>query len=632
MATSHKAKWASVLLTVVLLASACSKTNTPPVKPPENADKQVTPDDEVVITVVQTNDVHGYIMPQRASIAVDEEGLHRYSVDIGGVEWLAGYLDILREKTANRVIVVDSGDMFQGTMISNEFEGVPVIAAMNHLGYHAAAVGNHEFDFGPVGITDEGDPYGALKALGKVAEFPLLAANLMDRRTGQLVDWEGFAPYTIIELDGLKVALIGGPTVETPKYSKKRVASGLEFLPLAETLVKYSKEVRSKGADIVIGVLHAGGVCEEIDDENDLSTCSDKEELFAVANELPPGTVDLLLGAHTHRIIRHIVNGIPCLESGAKGKLFGLAEIHYSRSKKKVTGVKMKRQVGICHYHFVETQDCVFLEELPSGKTVPATFMGETVAARPFFSGLLSPQQKTVQDLSQTRLGPIAEKSLYRTTRGEDLPMGLLLTHVLMSRYPIATIGLFNESGIRASLPEGPITMEDVFRCLPFDSTPAFVKLSGKQLLDLLRLTTSGAHGGPVIRGLKVVVDRTRDECISNDWDKNGTKEKWERNLLVSATLADGSPINPDAKYTIITTSYLAGGGSDLDKVLGELPKEAVWHPDESKTVRELLVEWLKGHPTLRLGGPKDVYSRSADGPLVKTLNPDHIPGTTCGK
>ncbi len=587
--------------------------------------------DLIELVIVATNDVHGYILPRKVSMAIDEEGKVRYPVDIGGVEWFSGYLDILRRQHPDGVLLLDGGDMFQGTMISNESEGATVVAAMNYLGYAAAAVGNHEFDFGPVGEGDEGDPFGALKAIGPIAEFPLLAANLIDRASGQPIDWEGFAPTTMVEVAGIKIGIVGGPTDTTPTYSKKRVGEGLEFRPLVEIVKEYAPKLRAQGAQVVIGLLHAGGVCEEFDDPDDLSSCDPNEELFQIAQAMEPGTVDLLVGGHTHHIVRHNVNGIPLMESGGTGKLFGMATLSFSKSAGKVVKAEVTKPVGICHYRFKGTDSCIYLDELPGAEKLPATFRGEKVAPREFLDSLLTPGQREMLAQAQEQLGSTALRDLVREDEADDPPMGLLITQILLDSFPEADLALFNGSGIRSYLYSGPITQEAVFQVLPFDSTPAFLHLKGRDLRDLLRLTTSGAHGMPVLRGLKLHVDNLRDECIQEDWNRDGTKEKWERNLLVSATLEDGSPLVDEKVYTVVTTSYLAGGGSDLSRILDKLPPETVSRPAQTTTTRAMLSEWLRTR-RVELGGPNDPYTKHPDGPLIRIDNRDHQPGTKCDK
>jgi len=621
----HLLFWAAALLIAALACTACKKA--PPAG--KEGEKAVGGDDEIVLALVHTNDVHGYILPVRAFWRIDMEKPEGYAVDIGGVEWFAGYMNIVRQEFGERVILVDGGDMFQGTMISNRSEGSTVIAAMNHLRYDAAALGNHEFDFGPVGEKEDEklDPFGAIKARGKQAGFPILAANLYDRGTGKVIDWEGFSPYVIVDVAGVKVGIVGGPTVDTPTISKGRVKKNLDFRPLAEAIKLFAPKMREEGAQIIIGLLHAGGGCKETDDPNDISTCDAASELFETANQLEPGTVDILVGAHTHRILNHYVNGIPVVEAGANGKLFGLVKLHFSKKEGRVTKVDLQRPVGVCHYFFENHGGCIFLEEIPGNKTLPATFLGRTVERVEFLDGLFDKSQKKVLEEAREKLGPTAVKDIARSNPGEDHPMGLLLTHVLLEKYPEADMAIFNESGLRANIMAGEITMEDVFQVLPFDSGPAFIKLSGRRLSDLLRLASSGAHGLPVVRGLRLEIDRTRDECIQEDWNGNGIKEKWERNLLVSATLEDGSPIVPDKEYTIVTSSYLATGGSDFARIFS---KRESWKPSDFVPVRELIVDWMRKHP-IELGGKEDHFTKAKNGPLVKVHHRDHeinCPGT----
>jgi len=121
----------------------------------------------VIISVVGTNDLHGRLEALPA---------------------LGGYLANLRRargRDGGAVVLVDAGDMFQGTLPSNASEGAAVVRAYNVLGYTAAALGNHEFDFGPVGpaVTAKQpgeDPRGALRARAKEARFPFLDANLVE--------------------------------------------------------------------------------------------------------------------------------------------------------------------------------------------------------------------------------------------------------------------------------------------------------------------------------------------------------------------------------------------------------------------------------------------------------------------
>ena len=161
-------------------AVACSGTPAPPPQiasdPPPLMSTPVTadaatveaPHTPVTLSIIGTNDVHGHI---------------------DALPIFGGFLNALRAKvTPDNVVLLDAGDMFQGTLESNLGEGAAVVRAYNVLQYDAVAIGNHEFDFGPVGASavpraPADDPRGALRERAKQANFPFLIGNVQDTKT-----------------------------------------------------------------------------------------------------------------------------------------------------------------------------------------------------------------------------------------------------------------------------------------------------------------------------------------------------------------------------------------------------------------------------------------------------------------
>src|SRR5215510_1840375 len=156
----------------------------------------------LTISVVGTNDLHGGIAARDGK---------------GGLALFAGYLANVRKARAadgGAVLLVDAGDMFQGSLESNLAEGAPVVEAYNALGYDAVAVGNHDFDYGPAGPASvprspADDPFGALKARAAEARYPFLAANVLDAATGRPVSWPNVRPTAMVEKAGVKIGIVG---------------------------------------------------------------------------------------------------------------------------------------------------------------------------------------------------------------------------------------------------------------------------------------------------------------------------------------------------------------------------------------------------------------------------------------
>src|SRR5258705_13805129 len=183
----------------------------------------------ITISVVATTDLHGGVLPRG---------------ERGGLALFGGYVRNLRAarvRDGGGTLLVDSGDMFQGTLESNLNEGAAVVRAYNTLGYAAAAIGNHEFDFGPAGPdeavrTPGEDPRGALKARAAQARFPFLAANTVDTATGQPVMWPNGKPSTMVTVRGVRAGLIGATTIDTAAQTIAANLGGVTFTPPAPAI------------------------------------------------------------------------------------------------------------------------------------------------------------------------------------------------------------------------------------------------------------------------------------------------------------------------------------------------------------------------------------------------------------
>jgi 5'-nucleotidase len=442
------------------------------------------PQDDIIISVIGTNDVHG-------ALAED--------TDAGGIIAISAFVDALRRarnKDGGAVLVIDAGDMWQGSLESNLAEGAAVVAAYNAMGVTAAAIGNHEFDFGPVGSnaipTEDGeDPRGALKQRAREARFPLLAANLIDNATGRSVAWDNVQSSVIVEEAGVKIGIIGVVTSDALITTIAANTVGLRVASLAETITTEATHLREKGVVIVIVAAHAGGRCADFSNSHDVSSCDMSAEIMQVASRLEPGLVDHIVAGHKHNPIAHVVNGIAITSNHAKTHSFGRVDFRVSADQQKI----LARQV---------------FAPQPTAPGALDSYAGFTLKAN------ADVERITAQAVAAAELAKQEELGVTITAPFELLPdiesaIGNLMTRAMLDSFD-ADIAIHNVfGGIRSGLSAGELTFGDVFKMFPFDNVVVILELTGADLRTVV------ARSAPVRRkvgfsGMRVYVSCAADQ------------------------------------------------------------------------------------------------------------------------
>jgi len=250
--------------------------------------------------IIGINDTHGALLaipPPRWASAYTKS-------DIGGADWFAGWVNAIRAdygEKGDEVLIVDAGDEFQGTLISNEFRGKSVVDVYNAIGVTASAVGNHEFDFGmPV-----------LKERIAQARYPILAANIFLKGTRNRPDW--VKPSALVDAGGIKVGIVGLATVETPVTTNPVNISDLEFAEGGPLAAAEADRLRAQGATVMIITAHAGPFPPDNEIEKIAEACK--------------GKVDAIVSGHHHTLLSTAVANIPIVQSGAKLSSFSTIEL-----------------------------------------------------------------------------------------------------------------------------------------------------------------------------------------------------------------------------------------------------------------------------------------------------------------
>jgi 2',3'-cyclic-nucleotide 2'-phosphodiesterase (5'-nucleotidase family) len=470
--------------------------------------------DSVILSIVGTSDLHGRI---------------------AALPWLAGYVDNLRKRRApGAVLLLDAGDMFQGTLESNLVEGASVVRAYNAMGYTAAALGNHEFDYGPVGpapapVAPGDDPWGALKARAAEARFPFLAANIVDRHTHRPISWPNVLPQVVVDAAGIKVGIVGVVTLSTPRTALPANVAGLDFLPLAQTIAGAAKRLRAQGATVVIALAHEGGACAQLDDHDKLDSCDMRSPIFAVARALPRGSVDAIVAGHLHQGLAQRVAGVPVIESFANGRYFGRVDLTVARKTGRVMASDLAAPREICPGS--TTEHCTPTDY--EGAQVTASEPIQTLNARAFAEA---------ERLGSEPLG-VRVAHAFVPGRGRESALGNLLADLMRQAHKGSDVALLNGGSLRAGLRPGALVYRSLYETFPFDNAFATVRLPAGTLRRLL--TRSFARSGSLVAlsGLRV-----RARCRGKDLD-------------VALSRMDGTPVPDGVRLTLVTSDFLATGG-----------------------------------------------------------------------
>jgi 5'-nucleotidase len=522
----------AILLTILL--AACS---------PDPATQ-----DSITISVVGTNDVHG-------ALAAEE--------DLGGLVTLSAHVEALRQARkidGGAVLLIDAGDMWQGTLESNLSEGAAVVEAYNAMGVTAATIGNHEFDFGPEGPkaipVDKGDdPRGALKQRIREAQFPILAANLIDDATGLPVQWDHVRSSVLVEAAGVKVGIVGVMTSRALVTTIAANTAGLSIAPLSEAITREAGQLRANGATLVIVAAHAGGRCGDFSDANDLSSCEMTAEIMRLANDLETGLVDHIVAGHNHNPIAHVVNGISITSNNSKTYSFGRVDFHINPK----SGEIIEREV------FPPQRNVAELDAL---------YEGHPLIPNPHVLRIAETAKDQAEELKGRKLG-VRLTAPFDLVPDIESAMSNLMTEAILDSFD-ADIAIHNVfGGIRNGLPAGDLTYGSVYEMFPFDNIVSIHEISGSDLRKIIaRKADTPRKAG--FAGMRVFIS-----CS-------------DTGMQVRMQLDDGHEINDEDRIRLIANDFLALGGDDI--LTPAIPEGGFELRYDMPLTRDVLVEWFGAH------------------------------------
>jgi 5'-nucleotidase len=564
--------FAALVLAASLLSACAGSRGAAAAKAPGPLPKK--------LVVVGINDTHGALLSQPVP-----RWLSRLtSGELGGADWFGGYLNAIRAAAQDEdgaVVLLDAGDMFQGTLISNQFGGRSVVDVYDALGVDAAAIGNHEFDFG----------LAVLEERIAQARFPFLAANVFLKGTRTRPRWA--RPSALLELGGLKVGIIGLSTVETPIVTRPAHVKDLEFAPGGPIAAELADELRSRGAQVVLLVAHMGR--------------KDEGEILKVA-EACRGKVDAIVSGHHHETIGPpplLVANIPVVQSGAKLQAFSVIELTLDRGGR-VSGVSVNRG------SVPRAEGPMPILHTLHGAKV--SYLGRPIVPDPRIAAIVQGYDAQVRALRETRIG---ETQVELRKGGRDDLLANLAADALRSGVGgglPAQYAFQNSGGLRVNeIPAGPITFGQLFDLYPFDNRQIVLELSAADLRGALEGVLRAGKGPLKVSGLRYTIDRRRLATADARAIPAGALVTKLTDAATGAVLCETRSCSADAcdsscvpgAHTLSLTDFLAEGGDGVS-----LPR-AAQRTEGPVLVRDVIVAYVKQHSPL---SPRFLGSTAAGG------------------
>ncbi|MFI6961231.1 bifunctional metallophosphatase/5'-nucleotidase [Streptomyces sp. NPDC050149] len=529
-------------------------------------------------TVMGTTDLHGNAF--NWDYFTDKEFDDKDHNDVGLAKISTLVDQVRREKGRGNTLMIDAGDTIQGTQLSYYYAKVdpitakhgpvhPMAQAMNAIGYDAAALGNHEFNYGiPV-----------LRKFEEQCDFPLLGANALDAKTLR----PAFAPYVIKKLRtphgrDVKVAILGLTNPGIAIWDKANVGGKMVFPGLEEQAAKYVPRLRSMGADVVIVSAHSGS--------SGTSSYGDQipyvENAAGLVAEQVPG-IDAILVGHAHSEIPEYF-----VENKETGKKVVLSE-----------PLKWGQRLTLFDFDLVWEKGRWVVEKAGS-----QVLNSNTVAEDRKITKLLADEHKKVVAYVNQVIGTSASEMTSAEAAWKDEPIIDLINVIQAETVKAALAGgeyaalpVLSQAACfsrTARIPAGDVTIKDAAGLYTFENTLEARLLTGAQVKDYLefsaRYYVQTAAGAPVDTAKLTNADNTPDynyDVVSGvTYDVDIAKPNGSRIVNLSF---EGKAIDPAAQFVLAVNNYRASGGGNFPHVAGS---KQLWA--NSEEIRTTMIAWVQ--------------------------------------
>ncbi len=523
----------------------------------------------VKIDIAHTTDVHGAYFPH--DFITDSDAT-------GSLARICSAVNQLRSDSTSSLILLDNGDILQGqpTAYYYNYEDTvtPHLAAriLDFMGYDAVGVGNHDVE------TCRPN----LERYASTLHCPMIAANIIDRSTGNPL----FAPYKIIERDGVRVAVIGLITPAIPAWLPENVWHGLEFRDMAETAREWIPIIKAtEHPHAIVGLFHSGQAGNVLN--------GFKENASVEVATTVPGFDAIMMGHDHRRELRKTVN---C--DGDSVLLINPANAANSLAVTTLT-IELDDNTGQLKSKLIDGR-LVDMAGYEPDSLFMATFGNDADAVSAYVDAPVGEIEETITT-RDAYFGPSAFVDL---------------VHKLQLAISGAEISMTSPLAFDAEIKKGKITVGDMFNLYKYENLLYVIDMTGREIKDYLemsydqwthRMATSDddflrfkaqRQEGDASRAALEYPSYTLDSAAGIIYEVDVTKPRGEKINIIS--MADGTPFDPDRHYSVATNSYRANGGGELLTKGAGIPHESLPQRILQATDRDLrhyLTEYLRSQP-----------------------------------
>jgi 2',3'-cyclic-nucleotide 2'-phosphodiesterase / 3'-nucleotidase len=490
---------------------------------------------EAHLTIMSTSDLHGHILP----LDYTDNSPEDY-----GLAKIAALVKQVRERNPE-ALLLDSGDTIQGSPMAYYHARVdnkpidPMMLTMNHLGYDAMAIGNHEYNYGRQVFE---------KSMGE-ADFPCLAANTLKKNTEKVYT----KPYKIIKMkNGLRVGVLGLTTQFVPQWENPDHIAHLNFIDVVQAAKKWVPIMKKKEKADVIFVSYHGGLEHTKGPNGEMIPSPEttgENQVYQLATQVPG--IDAILAGHMHIPVEDVrINGVLITEPDKWDSHLSVVDMDLVKKKGKwiVTDKRAK-----------------LLES-------------STVKADPKVIKMIEDYEKKTQEFLDTPVGRIEGDMTVKDpmhTRTHDTALIECINNVQMhySGADISSTSLFDNSV--PGLPEN-VTTRDIMSTYIYPNTVKVIQVEGKDIKAALEQTATyfkqNSGSDPIEVNPKFVSPKPQhynyDMWEGIQYTIDVSKPEGQR--IVELKEKNGQPLDMDKEYEIALNNYRAGGGGGYDMFKGK--------------------------------------------------------------